>query len=119
MMMSGRGHDPSTGHSNCPARGEPSRRRPNCPALLDNDLLREMNRRLEAAGVFQAADAATALLHSMMGCEEAAGVFQAAVPATALLNSTMGYEVMGCRRADSEVQLVSQWAAVLVSWGLG
>jgi len=92
-MMSGSGHDTSTGHSNCQARGEPRRGHPNCPALLDDDLLREMSR--------------NRLLCSMMGCEEAAGVFQAADAAFAMLRSTMGCEVMGCRRADGEVQLVS------------
>ena len=92
-MMSGSGHDTSTGHSNCPARGEPRRGRPNCPALLDDDLLREMSR--------------NRLLCSTMGCEEAAGVFQAADAMIALLRSTMGCEVMGCRRDDDEVQLVS------------
>jgi len=104
-MMSGSGYVTSTGHSNCPARGEPRRGRPNCPALLDDDLLREMSR--------------NRLLCSTMGCEEAAGVFQAADAAIAMLRSTMGCEVMGCRRADGEVQLVSNWAAALASRGLG
>ena len=55
--MSGSGHVTSTGHSNCPARGAPRRGNPNCPALLDDDLLREMSR--------------NCLLCSTMGCEEA------------------------------------------------
>jgi len=55
----------------------------------------------------------------MMGCEEAAGVSQAADAAIAMLRSTMGCEVMGCRRADGEVQLVSNWAAALAGRGRG